>query len=138
MDTLSFKKTVQVSALPPPSSDLNGVLVRLNSDNKPYWCNGTQWIDITAVGGGGGSLSSTLRNVSFGEVPTYSKQFFIEDPAANPGDRYFVHSFPEDDEAEMDGIVYSAHCTSPTLITVYAHAIPGPVSGAKKVIYVKV
>lgn len=47
---LAFKNVVAVAVLPSPSEDLNGVVVRLKGDNKPYWCNGTGWEDLTKGG----------------------------------------------------------------------------------------
>jgi len=37
--------------LPAASAAIAGVVVRLSSDNKPYWCDGTLWLDLTQSGG---------------------------------------------------------------------------------------
>lgn len=52
MKTLSYSSLLKVSALPTPSSILEGVIVQLSTDNKPYYCDGSTWTDLTATGGG--------------------------------------------------------------------------------------
>lgn len=37
-----------VSSLPTPTSGLAGAILRLSTDNKPYWCNGAAWFDLSA------------------------------------------------------------------------------------------
>jgi hypothetical protein len=34
------------------------VVVRLSTDNKPYWCDGTAWFDLTQPGGNDSRLST--------------------------------------------------------------------------------
>jgi hypothetical protein len=51
MKDLAYRAVPVVSSLPAPSSSLAGVIARLASDNKPYWCDGSVWIDITAASG---------------------------------------------------------------------------------------
>lgn len=58
MKDLSYHNALAVTALPSPSSDLSGVIVRLISDDKPYWCNGSAWIDLSATGSGSPAGSS--------------------------------------------------------------------------------
>ena len=53
MKELSYRSALAVSALPTASTALKGVTVRLTTDDKPYWCNGTTWVDLTSTGGGG-------------------------------------------------------------------------------------
>ena len=53
MKDLGYRNAVAVSSLPTASAALAGVIVRLTSDDKPYWCNGTSWVDLTAAGAGG-------------------------------------------------------------------------------------
>lgn len=53
MKDLAYRVVPVVTALPAPTATLAGVIVRLSSDNKPYWCNGTTWVDLTAAGAGG-------------------------------------------------------------------------------------
>jgi hypothetical protein len=137
MDSVSYKKTVAVAALPTPSSELNGVMVRLASDDKPYWCNGSQWVDMTAPGAGG-SVSGTQTSLDFGATPMYSKSFQVADASATPGDKYLITASPNGDEYEMDGILCHGFCSSSGFITVYAHAIPGPIVGTKSIVYIKV
>lgn len=51
MKDLSYRVVPVVTVLPAASTSLAGVLVRLASDNRPYWCDGTNWLDVLlAVG----------------------------------------------------------------------------------------
>lgn len=50
MQDLSYRSALAVAALPTASAELKGVTVRLTTDDKPYWCNGTTWVDLTAAG----------------------------------------------------------------------------------------
>ena len=50
MKDLAYRAVPVVSSLPAPSSALAGVIARLASDNKPYWCDGVTWSDLTAGG----------------------------------------------------------------------------------------
>ncbi len=47
MRDLSYRIAPVVSVLPAASAALAGVLVRLSTDNKPYWCDGVTWQDLT-------------------------------------------------------------------------------------------
>jgi hypothetical protein len=49
MKDLSYPVVPVVAALPAASSTLAGVIVRLSTDNKPYWCDGTTWVDLTLL-----------------------------------------------------------------------------------------
>lgn len=51
MRDLSYRVVPVVSVLPAPSVALAGSLVRLAADNKPWWCDGMAWIDVTAASG---------------------------------------------------------------------------------------
>ena len=46
MKDLSYRVVPVVSALPAASAALAGAVVRLSTDNHPYWCDGTAWIDL--------------------------------------------------------------------------------------------
>lgn len=46
MKQLSGVQVPVVAALPMATSALAGVTIRLSSDNKPYWCTGTDWVDL--------------------------------------------------------------------------------------------
>ena len=46
MRSLGFDQVTAVAALPTASMALAGVVVRLTTDGKPYWCNGTDWVDL--------------------------------------------------------------------------------------------
>ena len=46
MRSLGFDQVTAVAALPTASMALAGVVVRLTTDGRPYWCNGTAWIDL--------------------------------------------------------------------------------------------
>jgi hypothetical protein len=43
---LAYRVVPVVAALPAASTAIAGVVVRLSSDNHPYWCDGTAWIDL--------------------------------------------------------------------------------------------
>jgi hypothetical protein len=43
---LSYRVVPVVAALPAATTAIAGVVVRLSSDNHPYWCDGTAWIDL--------------------------------------------------------------------------------------------
>lgn len=47
MRNLAPDIAVVVTSLPTPSSALAGAIVRLQSDNKPYWCDGATWTDLS-------------------------------------------------------------------------------------------
>lgn len=48
MRDLSLRLLPEVSSLPTPGAANTGSIVRLAGDGKPYYCDGTQWIDLTA------------------------------------------------------------------------------------------
>lgn len=50
MKDLAYRAAPVVSALPAASAALAGVIARLSTDNKPYWCDGTAWVDMTLLG----------------------------------------------------------------------------------------
>ena len=50
MKDLAYRAAPVVSALPAASAALAGVIARLSNDNKPYWCDGTAWVDMTLLG----------------------------------------------------------------------------------------
>lgn len=58
MRDLAYRLAPVVSALPAPSVAIAGVVVRLSTDNKPYWCDGTAWFDLTPPGGNDTRLST--------------------------------------------------------------------------------
>ena len=47
MRDLSYRIGPPVAILPPASAALAGVVVRLFTDNKPYWCDGSLWLDLS-------------------------------------------------------------------------------------------
>jgi hypothetical protein len=47
MRDLSFRIGPAVAGLPAAAAALAGVVVRLATDNKPYWCDGTAWFDLS-------------------------------------------------------------------------------------------
>ena len=49
MKDLSYRVVPVVAVLPAASATLAGVIVRLSTDNKPYWCDGTAWVDLTLL-----------------------------------------------------------------------------------------
>lgn len=74
MKVLGFRSSIPVEALPEASARLRGMLVDLQTDGNPYWCNGTEWINLASVSGGGpvtgttGVFSGTLEH--HGLTPT--------------------------------------------------------------------
>lgn len=46
MKDLAYRVVPVVASLPVASTTLAGVVVRLSTDNHPYWCDGTTWIDL--------------------------------------------------------------------------------------------
>ena len=58
MRDLAYRIAPVVSALPAASVAIAGVVVRLSTDNKPYWCDGTAWFDLTQPGGNDPRLST--------------------------------------------------------------------------------
>lgn len=58
MKDLAYRIAPVVSVLPAASVALAGVVVRLSTDNKPYWCDGTVWFDLTLSGGSDARLIS--------------------------------------------------------------------------------
>lgn len=50
MKDLSYRVAPVVSVLPAASAALAGVIARLASDSKPYWCDGSTWVDLTLAG----------------------------------------------------------------------------------------
>ncbi len=76
--------------------------------------------------------------VDVGTVPVYSKAVSVLDPLALVGDVYEVTQAPDSDEYEMDGLVCSGYCNTNGTITIFVHAVPGPISGTRKVTYKKV
>ena len=50
MKDLAYRAAPLVSVLPAASAALAGVIARLSTDNKPYWCDGTAWVDMTLLG----------------------------------------------------------------------------------------
>ena len=55
MRDLAYRQMAKVASLPTPSALLEGVVVELSTDKKPYYCNGVTWVDLTSGGGGGGT-----------------------------------------------------------------------------------
>jgi len=51
MKDLAYRVVPLVAALPPASASLAGVLVRLDSDDRPYWCDGVTWLDLATPAG---------------------------------------------------------------------------------------
>lgn len=58
MRDLAYRIAPVVSALPAASVAIAGVVARLSTDNKPYWCDGTAWFDLTQPGGNDTRLST--------------------------------------------------------------------------------
>lgn len=133
MKDLSYRSVVDVAVLPTPTSALAGVTVRLTTDDKPYWCNGTAWIDLSLVGSGTVTISETTMN--FGTVGVVSKKFTFADAAALTSKKILMQAVPDSDEYELTAFVCQAACLTNGIITVYIHSLFGPVKGSYKFNY---
>ena len=58
MRDLAYRIAPVVGALPAASVAIAGVVVRLSTDNKPYWCDGAAWFDLTQPGGNDSRLNT--------------------------------------------------------------------------------
>ncbi len=72
MKELGYRNAVAVSSLPTASTALAGVTVRLTTNNKPYWCDGTQWVDLTATGSGGGSPGGNTGEIQYNNAGSFA------------------------------------------------------------------
>lgn len=63
MKSLSYDQVAAVAALPTATTALKGTIVRLTTDDKPYWCNGAAWVDLTATGAGGGGATEAISRI---------------------------------------------------------------------------
>lgn len=102
------------------------------ADNKLYYSNGIVWTATSA--GGGGTASLAQATVDFGSVPVQSKSFVVVDAALSATSKVVITAHAESDELEMDMITYAALPGSGQM-TVFASALPGPVSGTRKFNY---
>lgn len=48
MQQLSYQSAVLVPSLPPATPALAGTTARWAGDNQPYWCDGAQWVCLSA------------------------------------------------------------------------------------------
>jgi len=64
-----------VSSLPAASADLAGATLRLAADNKPYWCTGTAWVDLTLTSGDDSRINSLELELA---IATANPEFFKE------------------------------------------------------------
>ena len=78
MRNLAPDIAVVVTSLPTPSSALAGAIVRLQSDNKPYWCDGTRWVDLTATGSGGGSPGGNTKELQYNNAGAFAGAANVE------------------------------------------------------------
>ena len=79
MRNLSPDIAVVVPSLPTPSAALAGALVRLATDDRPYWCSGSEWIDLASIEHAGPvawprrpgfpKIAGELTNASLGTLP---------------------------------------------------------------------
>lgn len=134
MQELSYRSAVVVTSLPTPTTALAGVTVRLQSDNKPYWCNGTAWVDLSSLGSGTFSVSEVT--LTFGTVPIRSKRFAIADGNAVTSSKIIMTAAPDSQNYEFDAFVAQAYCAVNGTITAYVHSLFGPVKGSYKFNYI--
>lgn len=129
MKELSYRAVVTVPSLPTPTTALAGVTVHLSTDNKPYWCNGTSWVDLSQIGAGG---SATIYSVtlSFGTTPARSKRFTFSDGNAVVSSKIIMTPAPNSNDYELDAFVAQAYCGTNGTITAYVHSLFGPVKGS--------
>ena len=78
---------------------------------------------------GGAGVTWKSATLDLGTVPVYSKALTIADASATTTSKINIVHAPVNDEAEMDVILPTAVCLVNGTITVYVHAVPGPVTG---------
>ena len=59
MQDLAPRNMPAVASLPTATMALAGTTVRLTTDGHPYYCDGTQWIDLLVGGGARITVSAT-------------------------------------------------------------------------------
>lgn len=128
MQELSYRSVVVVPSLPTPTTAMAGVLVRLQSDNKPYWCTGSAWVDLSALGSG--SFQMYSATFSFGTIPTRSKRFTFTDGNAVTSSKIIMTAAPDSQNYELDAFVAQAYCAANGTITAFVHSLFGPVKGS--------
>lgn len=81
--------------------------------------------------------------LDFGTLPVTSVTFSISDSSATTNSRIAVmqnsstaNSALGGDEYEMDGVRYSAYCTTNGTITIHASASPTPIQGKRNINYI--
>jgi hypothetical protein len=106
------------------------------SDGNTYGRNNGAWTVISA-----GSVSATEYEVDFGLKPVYSKSFTIIDASVGVGSKIMITACGKAptgltaDEWEFDMIQWAAEPGSGSF-TLRAIALPGPVSGKRKINYI--
>ncbi len=76
------------------------------------------------------SITASQVTVDFGTVPVYSKSFTVTDVAVTSTTKLCVVPSGTSDELEMDNFVCAAKSATGSF-TLYATAIPGPVTGQR-------
>lgn len=80
MKNLSAQLQSAFSALPTASAAYQGAIIRLTTDNKPYWCDGSSWVDLTLTGSGGSSM--VVRDEAAAVVTAPTAISFVGDGVA--------------------------------------------------------
>jgi hypothetical protein len=77
MQDLGYRQALAVPSLPTPSAALAGVTVRLISDNKPYWCDGTSWVLLDSqitLAAAQATTSGTFKDFT---IPSFAKRITL-------------------------------------------------------------
>lgn len=72
--------------------------------------------------------------LDFGTKPIYNKSFTVTDAECTASSKIIITQQAVTDEAEFDMICYAAKAGDGSF-TVYSSAMPGPVSGTRKINY---
>lgn len=123
-------------------------LERLEYENGKGWTiTNAAGAQVTAgqagaagTNGANGALTVTETEIDFGPTPTREKTFTVTDAGVSAASKIIVTQSGkaatgrEADENEMDGLILAANPASGQF-TLYARAVPGPVSGKFKLNY---
>lgn len=147
MRDLSPRLLPEVSSLPTPGAANTGSIVRLAGDGRPYYCDGTRWIDLAAAprglfykadpssvaftktGAGTAELKAgTVVGFSDGSTVTYASATSITMPSLTAGTDYAIWA-DKDGSVTADASFTSAPETGSRLIGGFHYAPGGNATG---------